>query len=116
VAANQVHGNEPLEKFRLRVLENRTHKTGEVLSALSATESPVLSLTAVVSAAVWAYDVSVRPSAVYDGVSALFLRIEVHCQGNEVVELAEIYHKLAFFLNYMQNYDKIQSNKILLYV
>ena len=73
MAANQVHGNEPLEKFHLRVLKYRANKTGEVPTALSATESPVLSLTAMVSSAVWAYDVSVRPSAVYDGVSALFL-------------------------------------------
>lgn len=112
MAANQVHGNEPLEKFHLRILEYRAHKTGEVPSALPATESSVLSLTAVVSAAVWAYDVSVQPSAVYDGVSALFLRIEVHCQGNEVVELAEIYHACICLgvcnINVAQKYAKVQ--------
>ena len=92
VAADEVHSHKPLDERQLRVLENGTDKAGEVLVASSTMETPVLGHLAVVLSAIRADNVTVFPSAVDDGFPTLLVGVEVGCERDDVVELAEVYH------------------------
>jgi hypothetical protein len=47
---------------------------------------------------VGAYYVTVRPSTLDDGLLALLVRIEIRGEGDNAIELLEIYHNTWSFL------------------
>ena len=92
VAADKVHGHEPLDKGQFGVLEDSTDKAREVLEAVVATETSVTTLGAMVVSAIGANHVTVRPTRFDDGLLAFLLAVEVGCETDNVVELCEVNH------------------------
>ena len=62
MAADKVHGHEPLDKRQLGILEDSAHETGEVLETVVATETSVTTLGAMVCATIGANHVTVSPT------------------------------------------------------
>jgi hypothetical protein len=60
----------------------------------------------VMTTTIWAYNVTVRPTWLYDGLLALLVRGEVWGKGDNAVELLEIYHIFEVF--YLKSNTKIQ--------
>lgn len=97
MGGNEVHGNEPLDEWKVAVLEDCTHLAGEVALAMVATELSAPACGAMMLSAVGANNVlclSFSPTCLNDGLSACFLVIEVECHCHEAVEFTEIYHSL----------------------
>ena len=100
VAADKVHGHEPLDEGHLCPLEYSPDKAGEVVQARLAAEAPVLPDLTLVRSAVGADYVAVRPTALDNGLAARFLRVEVRGKGDDVVEFAEVYHSSLHIVVY----------------
>ena len=116
---NQVHGDEPLDQGYLRVVENRTCRTREVLLAARAAETAVLSPVAMVLSAVRAYGILIfpdTPTRFDDCLLADVIVVEVLNESEEAVELCEIYHIPAVFLFTRQRYAGKTEYGNLLYV
>jgi hypothetical protein len=59
---DKVHSQEPLDKWQLGILKDCTNKAREVPSASLATELTILAYNTVMTATIWAYNVTVRPT------------------------------------------------------
>jgi hypothetical protein len=91
MAADKVHGNEPLNQRQFGVLEDSTHETRKVLEAVVATEATIATLAAMVCAAVGANHVAVAPTRIDDCLLAFLLGIEIGGERNDVVESAKVH-------------------------
>jgi hypothetical protein len=93
MAADKVHGNEPLLQREFCILENRTRSAREVMLALIAAVTSVRTSYTVVFATVRAYNV-IAPTNLGKRLLADVFVVEVvnHCDNR--VEFAEIYHIL----------------------
>jgi hypothetical protein len=98
VGRNKVHSQEPLEEWQFGILEDSTNKAREILATVLATELTVLASHTVMTTTVGAYYVTVRPSTLDDGLLALLVRIEIRGEGDNAIELLEIYHNTWSFL------------------
>jgi hypothetical protein len=83
VAADKIHGNEPLDEWQLCVLEYCTNKARKVLVALSTVVTSVLGHLAVMLATIGANNVlfiPTTPTTLYNGLLALLIRSEIRCE------------------------------------
>ena len=110
VAGDEIHRNEPLAEGYLRVLKDSTHRYGEILAAVGATERTVLAGAAIVLPAERANHIILLPTRFKDCLAALFLGVEVGSESKYGVEATEIYHnKIPYVYRtsiYTQNIGK----------
>jgi hypothetical protein len=59
---DEIHGNEPLNERNLRILKDCANKDRKVPSTVWATILSILASLAMVSTAIGAYNVTIRPS------------------------------------------------------
>ena len=90
---DKIHGDEPLAKGNLRILEDSTHKDGEIGLAVIAMEPTIGAAHAMMMTAEGANHTLLVPTRFEDGLAALFLGGEVVCQFEDGVESAEVNHK-----------------------
>jgi hypothetical protein len=77
VRRDKVHSQEPLDKWQLGVLEDSTNEAREILATVLATEFTVLASHTVMTTTVRAYNITIRPSTLDDGLLALIVRVKV---------------------------------------
>ena len=95
---DKVHSQEPLDEWQLGILKDCTNEAREVPSASFATELTVLASHTVMTTTVWAYNITVSPSTLYDGLLALLVRVEIRGEGDNAVEFLKVYHNTWSFL------------------
>jgi hypothetical protein len=98
VRRDKVHSQEPLDKWQLGILEDSTNETREILATVLATELTVLASHAVMTTTVGAYYITIRPTTLDDGLLAFLVRVEIRGEGDNAIELLEIYHNTWSFL------------------
>ena len=89
---DKVHSQEPLDEWQLGILKDSTNEAREVLTTVLATELTILASHTVMTTAVGAYYITISPSTFDDGLFALLVRVEIRGEGDNAVELLEIYH------------------------
>jgi len=77
VGRDKVHSQEPLDEWQLGILEDSTNKAREILATVLATELTVLASHTVMTTTIGAYNITVSPSTLDDGLLALVISIEV---------------------------------------
>jgi hypothetical protein len=83
MTTNEVHCNEPLNKWQLSVLKDSTNEARKVLVALCAVITSILGHLAVVLATIRANNVLLvtnAPTCLSDGLFALVIRVEIRCE------------------------------------
>ena len=106
VAGDKVHGNEPLAKGYLRVLEDCADKDGEILTAVRTTEGTILTSIAMVFSTERTDNILLVPTGLEDSLAAFFFSGKVVCEFEYGVESAEVNHKsqvLRFLITYTLN-------------
>lgn len=93
VAGDKIHGEKPLHKRNLGILEDSTYGNGEVRLAVAAMESSVSTADAMVLPAERTYNVILVPTGLKDSLATLVLGVEVRSEFVYAVELAEVNHK-----------------------
>jgi uncharacterized protein (UPF0264 family) len=93
VAADKVHGDEPLAEGYLRILKDSTDGDGEILAAVRATKRTILAVMAMMLTAERADHIVLIPTGLKDGLTAFDFRIKVGCQFKDGVETSEVNHK-----------------------
>lgn len=93
MARDKVHGEEPLGKRNLGILEDSAYGDGEIRLALAAMKSAVSTAGAVVLPAERADDVILVPTGLKDSLAAPVLGVEVRCEFVYAIELSEVNHK-----------------------
>ena len=99
VAADKVHGKEPLAERNLRVLKDCPNGNGKVLLASGAVETSVSTGGAMMFATERAYDVAFLPSIVEEDLTAFLLAVEVGSEFEDIVEVVEVNHNSQVFSN-----------------
>ena len=95
VGRDKVHCHEPLGQTDFCVFKNRPYQYGKVLSAFWATEHSVRPSVAMVLSAIGADVITVLPSLVNQELLASLVVFEALCQGNQAVELFQIYRHIV---------------------
>jgi hypothetical protein len=98
VGRNKVHSQEPLDKWQLGILEDSTNEAREIFTTRLATKFTVLASHTVMTTTVGANHITIRPTTLDDGLLALLVRVEIRGEGDNAVELLEIYHNTWFFI------------------
>ena len=93
MAADKVHGKEPLAKRDFGVLKDCPDHNGKVLFAPNAVETSVSTCGTMVFATERAYDVAFRPTRVEENLSAFLLAVEVGGKFEDIIEMVEVNHK-----------------------
>ena len=95
---DKIHSQEPLDEWQLGILEDSTNETREILATVLATELTVLASHAVMTATVRTNNITIRPTTFDDGLLALLVRVEIRGEGDNAIELLEIYQNTWSFL------------------
>ena len=96
VAGNEVHGDEPLAKGNLRVLEDGSDGDGEVRLAMVAVESSVGTAHTVMMSAEGADNILLVPTGLEDCPAAFVLGVEVLGEFEYGIEARKVNHKPKF--------------------
>lgn len=96
VAGNKVHGDEPLAKGNLRVLEDGSDGDGEVRLAMVAVESSVGAARTVMMSAEGADNILLVPTGLEDCPAAFVLGVEVLGEFEYGIEVRKVNHKPKF--------------------
>ena len=93
VAANEVHGKEPLTKRDFRVFKDSPDSDGKIGLAVVAMKPAIRASCAMVLTTERAYDVAFRPTRVEENLAAFLLTVEVCSKFEDIVEMVEVNHK-----------------------
>lgn len=93
VAGDKIHGEEPLDKRNLGILEDSTYGDGEVRLAVAAMESSVSTADTMVLPAERTDNVILIPTGFEDSLAALVLGVKVRSEFVYAIELTEVNHK-----------------------
>ena len=99
MAADKVHGKEPLAERNLRVLEDCPDRNGKVLLASGAVETSVSTNGTMVFATERAYNIAFLPTRVEESLTAFLLAVKVGGQFKYVVKSVEVNHNSQIFSN-----------------
>ena len=95
VGRDKIHCHEPLDQADFCAFKNRAYQYGKVLSAFWATEHSVRPSVAMVLSAIGADIITVLPSLANQELLASLVVFEVLCQGDQAVELFQIYRHIV---------------------
>jgi hypothetical protein len=98
VRRDKIHSQEPLDEWQLGILEDSAYQAREILATVLTTELTVFASHTVMTATVRTNNITISPSTFDDGLLALLVRVEIRGEGDNAIELLEIYHNTWSFL------------------
>jgi hypothetical protein len=98
VRRDKIHSQEPLDEWQLGILEDSAYQAREILATVLTTELTVFASHTVMTATVRTNNITISPSTFDDGLLALLVRGEIRGEGDNAIELLEIYHNTWSFL------------------